>query len=98
MILLALISLNLPQPWPDLSNTVVCLYYKSVPYSESIVTGNASRASAVLGLVFNTCLFDIKMINSTNFHDREDVVNSLLLQGHPTAIFGKYLFGRRSET
>ena len=32
MILLALISLNLPQPWPDLSNTVVCLYFKSVPY------------------------------------------------------------------
>ena len=32
MSLLALISLNLPQPWPDLSHTVVCLYFNSVPY------------------------------------------------------------------
>ena len=55
MILLALISLNLPQPWPDLSNTVVFLYFKSAPFGK-YVTGNASRARAELGLVLNTCL------------------------------------------
>ena len=65
MILLALISLNLPQPWPDLSNTVICLYFNSVSYGKvSNATGNASRARAELGLVLKTCL-DINNINRT---------------------------------
>ena len=51
-----MISLNLPQPWPDLSNTVVCLYFRSVFLIGKHVTGNASRARAELGLVLNTCL------------------------------------------
>ena len=67
MILLALISLNLPQPWPDLSNTVVCLYFNSVPVGK-YVTGNASRARAELGLVLNTCL-DIKYIKIAMLDD-----------------------------
>ena len=48
VILLALILLNLPQPWPGLSKTVVCLYVNSVPYIGKYVTGNASRARAEL--------------------------------------------------
>ena len=61
MILLALISLNLPQPWPDLSNTVVCLYFNSVPYRK-VRNRKCSRARAELGLVLNTCV-DIKLSN-----------------------------------
>ena len=70
MILLALISLNLPQPWPDLSNTVVCLYILILFLIGKYVTGNANRARAELGLVLNTCLdieysFDGKYVLNT---------------------------------
>ena len=61
MILLALISLNLPQPWPDFP-TQLFVYILILFLIGKYVTGNASRARAELGLVLNTCL-DIKLSN-----------------------------------
>ena len=86
MILLALISLNLPQPWPDLSNRVVCLYFNSVPYRK-VVTGNASRARAELGLVLNTCLD----INGYSYHIFYFLWNCSLSEGH-VLVYGTLFF------
>ena len=77
MILLALTSLNLPQPWPDLSNTVVCLYFNSVLIGK-YVTGNASRARAEFGLVWNTRL-DIKTV-LVNFRLRRSLAKGISLE------------------
>ena len=73
MILLGLISLNLPQPRPDLCNTVVCLYLILFLIGK-YVTGNASRARAELGLVFKPCL-DIKMFTFCSAKSKKKKAN-----------------------
>ena len=55
MLLLALISFNLPQPWPRYP-TQLFVYILILFVIGKYVTGNASGARAELGLVLNTCL------------------------------------------
>ena len=50
-ILLALSSLNLPQPWPQLYVYILIVFLIG-----KYVTRNASRARAELGPVLNSCL------------------------------------------
>ena len=70
VILLALILLNLPQPWPDLSNTVVCLYFNSVPYRK-VRNRECKQSSRRVGPCFEHMPWYKERLVYTSFADQD---------------------------